>query len=421
MKIRCTFRTLCFALALVTALPSFAVAPMTALVSQPDSLERLVAQDLRSALRVTLPTVSLGILQSLQNEDIRSLRNGYIPRFRHHFDDYLQFAPMALQLGMSFGGVKGASSSPLQVLTADALSSVTMLALTSAIKYTARVQRPDGSSRNSFPSGHTAMAFASAEVLNIEYGVRYPWLPYLSYTVAGVTGVGRMMNNRHWLGDVVAGAGLGVFSAHLGYWLTGRIFGDKRYAAQQRVAQFVRHPRWSLELPVQLETGMKQASDYARHYHRQFGLAVLHRPFVDSTYYLRGQVSLTQEMLLSGTRDEELGQTQALELRLGAGRDWHCYEGLGFKLHPFLGLLKRFDSSSQEASLRDGLAQQPSWALTMGLELSPYWHVAPQLGISFPLTLSYRPAGYLLPESRTELSRQQRLHWGLGTALSFYL
>lgn len=33
------------------------------------------------------------------------------------------------------------------------------------IKYTAQVDRPDKSARNSFPSGHTAVAFMGAEFL----------------------------------------------------------------------------------------------------------------------------------------------------------------------------------------------------------------------------------------------------------------
>ncbi len=121
-------------LALVLCVASLS-APLRA--QQADSTAWYVRQDLRSTLRMTVPLVSLGLIQSLHNKDIRALRNGYIPTFRHHYDDYLQFAPMAVQLGMSFGGLQGVSRSPWQALTADAFATATMLALTSAIKYTA--------------------------------------------------------------------------------------------------------------------------------------------------------------------------------------------------------------------------------------------------------------------------------------------
>ncbi|HRN46930.1 MAG TPA: phosphatase PAP2 family protein, partial [Niabella sp.] len=41
--------------------------------------------------------------------------------------------------------------------------------------------------------------------------------------VATGTGVLRMLNNRHWLGDVVAGAGIGIASTKLAYFIHDRI------------------------------------------------------------------------------------------------------------------------------------------------------------------------------------------------------
>ena len=112
------------------------------------------------------PLVGIGLLQTIHNEEIRTIRYGHYPNFRHHFDDYLQFASLAAQLGLRIAGVEGSSRSVWQTFTADIAATTAMLAVTSAIKYTARVKRPDGSSRNSFPSGHTAMAFTSAAFLS---------------------------------------------------------------------------------------------------------------------------------------------------------------------------------------------------------------------------------------------------------------
>lgn len=83
-------------------------------------------------------------------------------------------------------------------------------------KYCCGVMRPDNSSRTSFPSGHSALVFTGAELMREEYG----WGPGLaSYGVAAVVGFLRMYNERHWLTDVLAGAGIGILSARVGYWM----------------------------------------------------------------------------------------------------------------------------------------------------------------------------------------------------------
>ena len=96
-----------------------------------------------------------------------------------------------------------------------------------SLKYSCRVMRPDGSSRNSFPSGHTATAFMAATMLHKEYGHRSPWYSIGAYTVATVTGVTRQLNNRHWMSDVMVGAGIGILATEFGYFLADLIFKDK--------------------------------------------------------------------------------------------------------------------------------------------------------------------------------------------------
>ncbi len=77
------------------------------------------------------------------------------------------------------------------------------------------------SGHDSFPSGHTTMAFALAASLSNE--IRRPWATVGLFTVAAGTGWSRLNDNQHWLSDVVAGAVVGVTSAELvdGRW---RIF-----------------------------------------------------------------------------------------------------------------------------------------------------------------------------------------------------
>lgn len=87
--------------------------------------------------------------------------------------------------------------------------------------------RPDNSTRNSFPSGHTATAFMTAHMLHMEYGDVSPWISVGGYTVATVVGVSRQLNNRHWISDVLSGAGIGILSVEFGYFLADLIFKEK--------------------------------------------------------------------------------------------------------------------------------------------------------------------------------------------------
>ena len=99
----------------------------------------------------------------------------------------------------------------------NAFSGLLMAGFVNSIKYTVKEKRPDNTSNNSFPSGHTATAFMCATILHKEYGNKSPWYSIGGYTLAGLTGVTRQLNNRHWIGDILAGAGIGILSADLGY------------------------------------------------------------------------------------------------------------------------------------------------------------------------------------------------------------
>jgi len=138
------------------------------------------------------------------------------PLFAHHLDNYLQFAPMVAVYGLNLAGVKGKHGAVDQ--TALYLLSFGIMGVsTTGIKRLADRNRPDGSNNYSFPSGHTANAFMAAEFLNQEYRDVSPWIGYAGYTVATATGVLRLYNNKHWLSDVMAGAGLGIASTKVAY------------------------------------------------------------------------------------------------------------------------------------------------------------------------------------------------------------
>ena len=84
-----------------------------------------------------------------------------------------------------------------------------------------------GATGFSFPSGHTATAFMTATMLSKEYGHLSPWVGIGAYSVATTTGLMRVVNNKHWLSDVLTGAGIGIISTELGYWVADRLFRDR--------------------------------------------------------------------------------------------------------------------------------------------------------------------------------------------------
>jgi hypothetical protein len=94
-----------------------------------------------------------------------------------------------------------------RAMTYDMLdASIVNLGYTELLKVTVRRERPDGSNNQSFPSGHTSNAFALAAVAERHYGWK---IGVPAYLLAGVVGVSRLQQDKHWMSDVFAGATLG--------------------------------------------------------------------------------------------------------------------------------------------------------------------------------------------------------------------
>jgi len=147
--------------------------------------------------------------------------------FKTGIDDYTQFFGPAMVVGLKLGGYEGRSDWP-RLLASAGMSYAIMAGFVNVIKNTAKEMRPDGSSANSWPSGHTATAFVGATLLHKEYGLtRSPWWSVAGYGVATATGVMRVLNNRHWISDVMSGAGLGILSTELGYAIGDVLFKGK--------------------------------------------------------------------------------------------------------------------------------------------------------------------------------------------------
>jgi len=136
---------------------------------------------------------------------------------KYTFDDYLQYAPAAGVYALSLTGAAkpkhGFKDQTILLANAYLLCGATVL----TIKHATQVSRPNSGARTSFPSGHTTTAFVGAHILYKEYKDVAPYIGGLGYLSAATVGALRMVNQRHWLSDVVTGAGLGMLCAEVSY------------------------------------------------------------------------------------------------------------------------------------------------------------------------------------------------------------
>lgn len=171
--------------------------------------------------------VAAGLLIKSRQHDFREMRNLFQKDYHESWDNYTQYAPLVATWGLHAAGVEGQSSWK-RLAVSNAVSALIVAGITNSLKYTVRERRPDETAKNSFPSGHTATAFMAATILHKEYGqTQSPWYSVAGYSMATATAVGRILNNRHWVTDVLVGAGVGIIATDLGYFVTDLLMKGK--------------------------------------------------------------------------------------------------------------------------------------------------------------------------------------------------
>lgn len=178
-----------------------------------------------SVKKLIVPSVlvSYGVL-SLTVDGLKTLNNSTRYESSEHIipgakiDNYMQYAPAVAVYGLNLAGVKGKHNFKDRTII-YVTSQLVSAALVLPTKHFVQEQRPDGSNNLSFPSGHTAAAFSSAQFMFREYKDSNFWLSVSGYPIAAMTGIYRVFNDKHWVGDVVAGAGIGILSTEIAYWL----------------------------------------------------------------------------------------------------------------------------------------------------------------------------------------------------------
>ena len=140
-------------------------------------------------------------------------------------DNNLQFAPGVAVFALKAFGVKSRSDFINQAVITAKAELLTNL-IVHGMKTIIPSERPNAGA-HSMPSGHTAQAFLSATILDMEYRDTSPWISVSGYAAASATGILRMVNNKHWISDVLIGAGIGIFSTKAVYFTHKYRWGKK--------------------------------------------------------------------------------------------------------------------------------------------------------------------------------------------------
>lgn len=178
------------------------------------------------------PTILIGVGAGMINNpiydrkdfktDLDNLFSGFNGT---HIDDYLIYTPYVGLVALNLAKIPCENdfiNTSMIILKSEIIN----LALTFALKNLTGIERPNGQDNLSWPSGHTSEAFLAATIVNREFRYKSKWIGVGAYTVAGTVGLFRMLNNKHWVSDVLAGAGIGILSANITYmthqWKWGR-------------------------------------------------------------------------------------------------------------------------------------------------------------------------------------------------------
>ncbi|MBU4486360.1 MAG: phosphatase PAP2 family protein [Candidatus Delongbacteria bacterium] len=196
----------------------FLVSFSSAVYSQTDSLKSNNKTSFAPyILPLTLITVGSSISGSEFEKDIQTdIRSSGGNDFKFGIDDYIVYAPMVELYIFDWLGCK-AKNNFFDRSKNIVLANLASVSIVRALKSLTSKTRPDGTDQLSFPSNHSNIAFTNATVLYHEYKDSNRFIAYSGFAFATTTGVFRMLNNKHWISDVLTGAGIGILVGNLVY------------------------------------------------------------------------------------------------------------------------------------------------------------------------------------------------------------
>ncbi len=171
-----------------------------------------------SILPLSMITVGIIANNSQFEKDLRyDIRAKVGENYQLRIDDYFQYVPI-VELYLADVLHIEAKNHWFDQTKYLLISNLISAAITHGLKRTTLKTRPDLSSNHSFPSGHTSFSFTNASVLFHEFRDTAPVLAYSGYFFSTTTGAFRMINDRHWISDVLVGAGIGILATELVYY-----------------------------------------------------------------------------------------------------------------------------------------------------------------------------------------------------------
>lgn len=197
----------------------FLLVASSLLYGQKDSTLQKTQRNLFKKGIVPLSLIASGILLSdsgFEKSLNKETRDRVGNSFDFPIDEYTRFAPIVQLYVADIVGVK-AKNHWFDQTKNLAVSIILTDVITNTLKRSIYKVRPNGFNAKAFPSGHSSLTFSTAAVLYEEFGQSSPILAYSGYGFAAITGSFRMLNNKHWLSDVLAGAGIGILVTKLVY------------------------------------------------------------------------------------------------------------------------------------------------------------------------------------------------------------
>lgn len=172
----------------------------------------------QAVIPVSLIVTGSVLTESFTEKSIhKNIRDRVGNDYHNSIDDYIQYVPYAeVFIGDALG--IDAKNHWFDQTKNMAISAAATTIIIHSFKRGIGKTRPDNSSNHSFPSGHTATAFVGATVLYEEYKGTNALMACNGYLFATTTGSFRMLNNRHYLSDVLVGAGIGILVVKAVYY-----------------------------------------------------------------------------------------------------------------------------------------------------------------------------------------------------------
>ena len=171
---------------------------------------------IKSIVPIAFCTAALAINDSTFKTNLQTKILAPFNGFTTTADDYIQYLPIVELYAFDAFKFKARNSVWNQTKYLF-ISELTTSGIVHLLKRTLKIQRPNNGAYTAFPSGHTSQAFVASQVLFNEYYQTHKWIGLSGYIFSGTTGALRVINNKHWVPDVLMGAGIAMLVTNLVY------------------------------------------------------------------------------------------------------------------------------------------------------------------------------------------------------------